>query len=1009
MRSKTIVFATTMLLASMAFFVMFAGTHADGNVTRSGGLSDITLWDHDIALQSTEATDGLAMGEVDPTHEGIETVTVSRDSGVYVTSYNKATEEWSSKKIWTSGGQQLTPAIGDLRTDIEGNEILVVGLSSGTEDLNPGDGTATVLAKSGNSWSPQQAFTTSKLIHGAAIGDLDPTIDGNEAVITTFGWEAYLLWYDYDQAKWNTSFIFKDAHNVRKAVIADLLPDSVHPGNEVVMVSKSGNVTLAYGNHTDWTVETIYDGLPLARVCVGDLDPDAGLEIYAGTDTIPGRVVGLKWTGSEWSDQIIFEDDPDKNRGVWIGDVDPSVEGSELYTFGYSTNVYQITGSFGTGWSSRTIFSDIARGHEIRIGNIKTDTPGPEIAVVGYSKGLTVVYPSGWGAEIALTAGDAIDGVAIGEADPTNSGVEIISTSRDSGVYMTKYNDNTEEYQTEKIWTSGGQQLTPAIGDLRTDLPGNEILVVGLSSGTEDLNPGDGTATVLSKSGNAWNADQAFTTSKLIHGADIGDLDPTIDGNEAVITTFGWEAYLLWYDYEAEVWETSFIFKDSHNVRKVVIADLLPDSIHPGNEMVAVSKSGNVTIAYGDHTDWTVETIYSDMPLARVCVGDIDPGEGLEIYAGTDTIPGMVVGFKWDGSKWINQTIFGDDPDKNRGVWVGDVDPDVPGPELYSFGYSRRVTKITGSFATSWSAEVVYFDSARGHEIRIGEILPGNGGAEIAIVGYSRSLTIIGLNEVDAGTNTPTVDGPDSVTINSGETKTLSFTVEGDGQITIGYDKDPALEVSINPATAMFKGSFKVTIRAVPTMANASATLTLNLGGATAGATKDIAVTIVADSAKPSVGDATLDDGTAITEDTKVEPNGSLMIPLSEAVTPESFQDALASGGISAMYGDEPAEADFTLSEDGKTIHIDLKDEKAEKDTLDIKISGLKDEAGNEVAPRTIPVKMKTDDGGGPSILIPVIIVIVVLLVLVVIIGIILFLFMGKEEDGENPEEPKQI
>ncbi|MFW3147323.1 MAG: hypothetical protein ACMUIE_11010, partial [Thermoplasmatota archaeon] len=123
--------------------------------TRSGSEEMITLWDTDIAFQGTDPIDGIAIGDAVSSRDGNEMVWVARDGKTYLGYYDQASSSWTYDDIWSSPGQQLTPAIGDMRPDLPGNEILVVGLSSGTEDENPGEGTATVLSKSGAAWSSE--------------------------------------------------------------------------------------------------------------------------------------------------------------------------------------------------------------------------------------------------------------------------------------------------------------------------------------------------------------------------------------------------------------------------------------------------------------------------------------------------------------------------------------------------------------------------------------------------------------------------------------------------------------------------------------------------------------------------------------------------------------------------------------------------------------------------------------------------------------------------------------
>ncbi|MGA1848805.1 MAG: hypothetical protein ACMUHB_05635, partial [Thermoplasmatota archaeon] len=886
---KKVMFA---LIASIAMLigagaVLLVPDNIVDGATRSEGVGNWnTIWEDDIVFMGTDPIDGVAMGNTDSDPE-TELVWVSRDQKTYLGHYDES-GDFSYEAIWTAGGQQLTPAIGDLRPDIPGNEIIVVGLSSGTEDDNPGDGTATVLTKFGTSWNPERALTDTQLIHGADIGDLDPTIPGEEAVVTTFSHKAFLVWWDTDKGAWNSSEIFEEEGNVRKVVIADILPS--HPGNEMVAVSKAGNVTVAYGNKDDWTVDVIYSNPdePFARIAVGDVDPAVpGLEIYGGTDTF--KVFGFKRSGDSWTSHEIFVD-TNKNRGVWVADVDPNIDGNELYSYGYSTKLVQITGSFAGGWNTRELWNDVARGHEIRIGDLDPTNDFKEIALVGYAANVSIIKPSGWVNDVPFKGTDPIDGIAIGNTD-ADSQLELVWVSRDQKTYMGHY-DDAGDFSYEAIWTAGGQQLTPAIGDLRSDIPGNEIIVVGLSSGTEDDNPGDGTATVLTKSGTTWTPERAYTDPQLIHGADIGDLDPTIPGEEAVVTTFSHKAIMIWWDTEKGEWNSSEIFEEEGNVRKVVIADVLPDN--PGNEMVAVSKSGNVTVAYGNKDEWTVDVIYSnpDEPFARVAVGDVDPNvPGMEIYGGTDTF--KVFGFRRSGNDWTSQEIFLDN-NKNRGVWVADVDPDIEGAELYSFGYSTRLVQITGTFSGGWSTKDLFHDMARGHEIRIGDFHP-NDGKEIAVVGYASNVTIVSLME-PVSAPIPTVSGDSTLSVDSESSATAKVQVSGDSYMTITADDVTGATVKLVPGKLFIQGTVEIIVTAGVISEDSIQDMKIYVDYGGGKVEHTIQVTLKADETAPSVSEFRNPEGDLIQDGDAVMWNDTIEITMSEPVSRSSFEAAVSGG-----------------------------------------------------------------------------------------------------------------
>ena len=983
MINKSVSTIVSLFMVLTMWTLMPVDVNVEGS--ESPNTSGQTIWDHEVPFRGTREIDGIATGEIYMDKTGDETVITSRDGGTYIIYLEDG--QWIKEKIWESPGQQLTPAIGDLRTDKPGNEILVVGLSSGSEKMEPGDGTATVLIREGTSWVAERAYTDDELIHGCAIGDIDPTIPGVEAVLTTFNYTTVMTWWDNDH--WNSSFMFSDSHNIRKAVIADLI--DTHEGNEVICISKSGNATLAYGTVGNWTSERIYQGESLARVAVGDVDPDPGLEIYLGLDVFDGRVIGLKWTGTEWINQTVFTD-TDKNRGVWTGDVDPAVPGNELYTFGYSTRLVQITVSFALGWNSRELFLDTARGHEIRVGDIHPEIPGNEIGIVGYSRNLTVVYPSEWVYEVPFTGTDPIDGLAIGEIYPDKEGFETVITSRDGGTYISYKEDGN--WKNEKIWESPGQQLTPAIGDLIPEREGNEILVVGLSSGDEDNDPGDGTATVLYRDGTSWVPTRAFTDDFLIHGCDIGDLDPNHEGMEAVLTTFNFTAVMIWW--ENGEWHNDLIFTDSHNVRKAVIADLI--DTHEGNEVICVSKSGNATLAYGTTGNWTIERIYSGIPLARVAVGNVDPDPGVEIYLGGDVATGSVIGLKWTGTEWIDTVVF-EDTAKNRGVWTGDVDPDVPGQELYAYGYSTKLTQIIDPFGTGRSSKEIVSDTARGHEIRIGDLDPEKEGNEIGIVGYSKRLVVVSLRD-EGEPVVPTLTGEGAASLNHGESASVDLMVDGESYMTLEVSEIEGARISLHPESVFIKGSVKLMIEAEHVKEDITEDVTITLHHIGGTVTYTISISITGDSSKPVV------DMTSVSADDAITWEELVNVTLSEPVTRSSFGSAIGSGNIRLEVEGVVQNVVFTLSDDRSVISLSMTEDVGRGDTT-LTINGLMDDAGNEMGTFTLDIEIKKEESDDPG---PIWLVILIMTLLLIVLTVLIMVFASfgkkKEDEDDSPELP---
>jgi hypothetical protein len=440
------------------------------------------------------------------------------------------------------------------------------------------------------------------------------------------------------------------------------------------------------------------------------------------------------------------------------------------------------------------------------------------------------------------------------------------------------------------------------------------------------------------------------------------------------------------------------MFSDSHNVRKAVIADLI-DS-HPGNEVICVSKSGNATLAYGTAGDWTWERIYSGIPLARVAVGNVDPDPGLEIYLGGDVGTGSVIGLKWDGDEWIDTVVF-EDTAKNRGVWTGDVDPDVPGQELYAYGYSRKLTQIVDPFGTGKASKEIFMDTARGHEIRVGDINPETDGNEIGIVGYSNHLTVVYLKE-EGEDLLPGLTGDDSISLNSGEEKSASITVDGDSYMTLDVSEIDGAEISIHPESVFIKGSAKVVVKADHLKDDVTGDITVTLSYPGGTMTKVISLEIMGDSTVPS------STGASVEEEDKVLWNETIEIEFSEEISEGSFQAALSAGLIVLKVDEEVQDADFDLSDDGMMITVKMTEDVSRGDAT-LSISGIQDLAGNEIEDYTIDFELEKEEeeDDGNSLWLIILIILVLLIVLVVLIAGV---GMGKKKEEKDDEEelPKE-
>jgi hypothetical protein len=701
----------------------------------STNIDGISQWDVNVLASYNTKTSGCTIGDLDPTRAGNEIVTVNGD-GLAAMVYKSESGDWKSIDLWQGEGELITPVIADCYPDNSGNELVVVGMAKGPE--GEGAGQATMIYGSGDNWDSAIIYTASDMLHGLAIGDLDPNHEGNEVITMSFGFDVEMLTPNgTGPTDWTVTPMWKGEGKVRKGIIDDVDPN--HAGNELVVVDKSGNCTMLYGSGSTWTAQTLWTdpGVPgIARLAVGEVDPNTpGKEIIVGGDS---NNVGIIWReGNSWKGEVIFTD-TDKIRGLGIADVDPTHKGNEILVFGYSTNVNLLIKS-GSIWISRVIFTDTGRSHDLAVGEVDPNHPGPEILTAGYSKNITMISVSSWYYNVLSSYNTKTSGCTFGDLDSTRVGNEIVTVNGDGLVSMV-FQTETGSWDDIELWQGEGELITPVIADCYPDNPGNELVVVGMAKGPEG--EGAGQATMIYGSGDNWNSAIIYTAPDMLHGLAIGDLDPEHEGNEIITMSFGFDVEMLIPNGTGPTdWTVMPMWKGEGKVRKGIIDDVDPN--HAGNELIVVDKSGNCTMLYGSGSEWTAQTLWTDpgVPgIARLAVGEVDPTiPGKEIIVGGDS---NNVGIIWrEGNNWKGEVIF-TDSDKIRGLGIGDVDPTHPGNEVLVFGYSQNVTMLTKKDST-WSSKIIFRDTGRSHDLALGEFYSEHDGQEIIIAGYSKSITMI--------------------------------------------------------------------------------------------------------------------------------------------------------------------------------------------------------------------------------------------------------------------------
>lgn len=317
-----------------------------------------------VILTAPAKLGGCASGDLFPARPGDELAAVCADGGVYVAW--RAEEDWASERVLGLPGEMVQCAIGDALPDAQGLEIVCAGSASGGEDSG-GPGAAWVLVRGEDSWRSERIATDGALLHGVAIGDLDPHTSGPEVLLVGFTRRAWLAAHTADG--WRVHEAATLPGPGKNAVIA---------GGRAIVACADGSLIALALTQDGTLATTVIDRAPAgyARLAAGDNS------VLAARDD--GGLVLVE----DGRARVVYRGQG-KLRGAVLADLDPDAPGTELATAGYDRRVVLLRRR-GADFEPSELFQAEDRLHHL------TAFRGPGgigLAAVGYSGRLVVLEP----------------------------------------------------------------------------------------------------------------------------------------------------------------------------------------------------------------------------------------------------------------------------------------------------------------------------------------------------------------------------------------------------------------------------------------------------------------------------------------------------------------------------------------------------------------------------------------------------------------------------------------
>lgn len=320
------------------------------------------------------------------------------------------------------------------------------------------------------------------------------------------------------QRDWFVHQIVQAPVKLEGCAIGDMDPHS--PGNEVVAVGEDGRIYLCREDRGHWSVQQL-PGAPgqLVQCTIGELLPEhpgeelvvVGMAQGKEGDGGPGAAFLVYREEKEWKSRRLMLDSA-LLHACCITDVDPQVEGNELYVAGFGNQVWRLD----------------PRGEDpTRISRL----PGAAKSIRRHGKGLAVACNEGTVVRLqALDIGwirrDLFTSPA-GQARLGVHGDELVSAGDDGKLLHFAGSAATPVHaEPQKLRGAG-------IGELDPREAGLELAVAGY----------EGRLSVLYRGAAGWVAQEIHRDDDALHHLEVGEVDAESPGLE--IVTCGHSGRLL--------------------------------------------------------------------------------------------------------------------------------------------------------------------------------------------------------------------------------------------------------------------------------------------------------------------------------------------------------------------------------------------------------------------------------------------------------------------------------
>ena len=317
--------------------------------------------------------------------------------------------------------------------------------------------------------------------------------------------------------------------------------------------------------------------------------------------------------------------------------------------------------------------------------------------------------PAQWTTEVVLRAPANLGGCAVGELDGRSPGNEIAAVSGDGRFYVIARTPTG--WRPEEVFRAPGEVIQCALGDVDPDSPELELIGVGMAQGRES-DAGPGAAYLVSRRDGRWVGEVIYETDALLHAACVF---------EGAVFVAGYDRQVHRLTRGASGWDAELV-GELPGAGKNALAAL-------GGVVVACTD-GSVVRFKREGSGWARQ-ILDQRPGGRSRLGV--HGDQLVVSDDDGTLSILEQGQR--------REIYGSSA-KLRGAVLADLDPDHPGLEAATAGYSREVKILLSLDPAAPDILTPFVDSDRIHHLTVGNV-DGDPDLELVACGYSGLVVVL--------------------------------------------------------------------------------------------------------------------------------------------------------------------------------------------------------------------------------------------------------------------------